>query len=768
MPQALPVLGSIGGAILGVIKAQTIIGFAARTAIGLGLSALLAPRPNTPSFDDPGRQLRFAADASGPRRFIYGETLVRGQPIFRKASGDSRKNLDMILAIGDGGPYESIEAVYFGDEELTLDGSGNVTSPSKYDGFATIVTTLGDEAQTAISSAVTNITEWTSNHRGRGVCHAYVRLVYDSEVWNSGEPQIFFKVRGRKVYDQRLDSTNGGSGTHRKDDATTWEWTQNRVLWLQDYLRSLETNGVRIGGLGLDDTLFDWSTIADAADDCDENVNVSGGGTISRYTGGGLEITSADDPVGIVNGLLSAFAGEIAPRSGYVAIYAGAAKTATVTLTDDDLNGEIEVNSMRPIREAVNSLQAAYREPDEGYEMTDAPAYSDSTWVTEDGGELFQEEINLAFEDDHRRAQRICKIIASRRREPVTIRGQFKQKALQVREGDAFTWSSVRFPSAVTGKFICTQRDINADGTVTLYGRSEDDAKYDWDETTEEQSRTAPSSITQGTDTLGLGTIDPDANAAAILGNLPEYTLRLGFSDRVYDTNLGGALGTLDTVDTAQIEDDAITQAKVGAGAIGPTEIAAGNLLVVEEVGKPSSGAARVVRDTSNNLVWHYDGSSAHLMSAEASSATGAGETVTSTTDWEVIAVTSLAGVDEDTLVGMNTSDLNFTTPDAASGAGVSAQWAVIVSSSQTSEGSTIPSGTNTLYEGATDGITFFDDGGDITVQTSDFPSAANLQPPYFLTGFTGTVYVHLCLRITTGSGSLFTTAPVINVPRIS
>jgi hypothetical protein len=485
-----------------------------------------------------------------PRQIIYGETLVRGQPVFTKTSGTDRENLDMIIAIGDAGPYESIEAIYFNEEELTLDGSGNVTSPSKYAGFAQIVTTLGSESQTAISDAVSNITEWTSAHTGKGVCHAYVRLVWDPEVWTGGQPQIKFKVRGRKVYDPRLDSTNGGSGSHRKDDATTWEYSGNRVLWALDWVRGVKMNGERVAGLGAPNALIDWGTWADAADAADETVSVVGGGTISRYTGGGGQVGTDDDPAGVARGMAQCFAGEYAPRSGYIACYAGEARTATVTLSDDDLAGPVKLQTTRSMRDTVNTMQAQYREPEEDYDFTDAPQYQNGSWVSTDGEEYYK-QIGLPFEVDHRRAQRIAKIIAGRLREPRRLEATWKQKGLQVREGDAFTWSSDRFPAGVVGKYICTDRRINADGTVFISARSEDDAKYSWSEATEEATRTTPASISEPDTaiTVPVSALDPDTNRRAIIGATPEYTLGLFFDASTYDINGSGSVSFEDTLD---------------------------------------------------------------------------------------------------------------------------------------------------------------------------------------------------------------------------
>lgn len=579
MPQVIPQIAmAVGTTLFGAGSTGAIIATAiTSTALKLGLTAAamsaIAPKPETPSLDDAGYQLRTRANAREPRAVIYGETLVGGHLAFERTGGTDREDLYRIYAIGDGGEYDSIQEIRFGEEVLTLDGSGNVTSPARYNGFAQIITTLGSESQTAISEAVTDISEWTSNHRGRGVCHAYVKLTYDADAYASGVPTVFFKVRGRKVYDPRLDSTNGGSGTHRKDDATTWEWTQNPALWVLDYMRGVKVNGNLIAGLGLPDALIDWTAFADAADACDESVSVVGGGTINRYTGGGGMVTSADNPVGVIQTLVNTLAGEIVPRSGYVALYAGEARTATVTLSDDDLAGPVSLKTAKSVRETVNTMQAAYRDPDDGYEMVDAPAYSDAAWITDDG-ETFARSLALPWVADHRQAQRIAKIIAARSREPRILRATFKQKALQVREGDAFTWASDRFPSGVTGKYICINRNANADGTVDITGRSEDDTKYNWTAASEEQSKTAPGDIAEPVDTsVSAGVTNTNVVLSA-------------------DGNLSYNGGANDPIDALQIVNG---PADANATDNSATIDSAGDLKVGTQIEQSSGGTKRAI-----------------------------------------------------------------------------------------------------------------------------------------------------------------------------
>lgn len=53
----------------------------------------------------------------------------------------------------------------------------------------------------------------------------------------TGELNVSARIRGRKLYDPRLDSTvSGGSGTHRVDTPSTWAWSDNPSLALADFL----------------------------------------------------------------------------------------------------------------------------------------------------------------------------------------------------------------------------------------------------------------------------------------------------------------------------------------------------------------------------------------------------------------------------------------------------------------------------------------------------------------------------------------------------
>lgn len=355
-------------------------------------------KPKPASVANPGQQLQFGSNSNAPRQIIYGETAIAGQIILSRVTGDN-KYLHLIAALGDGGPYSSIQSIQLNGDTVTLDGSGNITSPSKWASKARIETKLGSLTQTAFSTAVSELSDWTSDHAGKGVALAYLRFEYDPEVWTSGSPSPLFVVRGRSaIYDPRLDSSPGNDPANASYQA----WTQNPALWALDFIRGVHINGQRIAGLGVPDALIDWDSFADAADVCDENVGAKAGGNIARYSCGGGVVSADDDPISVLDAMLSSMAGTITTRSGLIACYAGEAQTAAVTLDDDDWAGPVKIVSGVSVRDTANAVNPQYREPDLGYEWTGAPPYRNSTWETEDDGEELWAELQLPFVEDRK------------------------------------------------------------------------------------------------------------------------------------------------------------------------------------------------------------------------------------------------------------------------------------------------------------------------------------------------------------------------------
>lgn len=165
-------------------------------------------------------------------------------------------------------------------------------------------------------------TVFTSAFRGRGVAKSYFTYAWDDgKIWN-GIPVMQAEILGNAVYDPRLDSTNGGTGSQSRSDPSTWTWfgATNPALCWAHY--SMALYGGNVGTTGVN-----WASVIAAANVCDGIVPVPTGvstfvneanmtitGTTFTKTGGtnrawDSAVKSTD---GTINGYVTAMVNNIA------------------------------------------------------------------------------------------------------------------------------------------------------------------------------------------------------------------------------------------------------------------------------------------------------------------------------------------------------------------------------------------------------------------------------------------------------------------------
>ena len=166
------------------VAASAIVIGVANLALGF-ISKALTPEPDLPSFQGSFNSIRSTGatqqfrQAVTERRIIYGEARVSGPIVFASVSNNN-KFLHLVIALASH-EVEEIGEVLINDVSITddmLDGS-NIVDEGKYDGLVRIKKHLGTAAQTADSDLVSDVGEWTSNHRLRGIAYIYVRLKWD-------------------------------------------------------------------------------------------------------------------------------------------------------------------------------------------------------------------------------------------------------------------------------------------------------------------------------------------------------------------------------------------------------------------------------------------------------------------------------------------------------------------------------------------------------------------------------------------------------------
>lgn len=383
--------------------------FAVNAALGFALNAL-TPKPGSVNAGQ-GYQSN-AIDSVADHQIIYGETKVGGVVVYKEATNNNQY-LHKVIAIS-GHQIDSFTKIYLNDTVLTLDGSGNVTSPAKYSGYVRIKLHTGSTTQAADSSLVAESDGlWTSSHRLLGIAYIYARFKFNADVFPNGEPAITAVVKGKKVYDPRTGLT---------------AWSDNSALCLADYIRSKQ---------GLDEISgnVDYTMVSTAANICDELVTLAAGGTEKRYTTNGSFVTSVT-PSNVLDSLGRCMGGMLWFTQGKWRMKAAAWTTPVLTLDENDFRSDINITTRNSRRDNFNGVNGKFRGPSSNWVASDFPAITSPTFLSVDGGLESNVDIDLLFTRTHSMAQRIAKIALYRNREQITLSASFGLRALSLQVGD--------------------------------------------------------------------------------------------------------------------------------------------------------------------------------------------------------------------------------------------------------------------------------------------------------------------------------------------
>ncbi|NKF51357.1 hypothetical protein G3R49_12395 [Shewanella sp. WXL01] len=471
--------------IVGVAAAYAaagVVSTAAAIAIGIGAAAAtyaLTPNVDAGDFSNEAySQQQMIRSPAEPRRGLYGTGMLSGILAHAEETGEDNKYLHLVIPLV-GHECESIEKVYFGDEVAWQKGTG---LSSKYRSKARLKMHLGDQT-TADANLVADSSIWTEDHIGYGITYIYARLSYDPEVFPNGVPNIKALVKGKKVYDPRLDTTAGGSGSHRIDDQSTWEWSDNWALCVLDY--TLNESGV---GATLDEVNVE--SYALAANDCDEFVEYQTDEFEKRYTCNGT-YSHDKSPSSILESLLSAGAGTQVYISGQYHLYAGVFQgPEVITLTEDDVAGNVDIRPYTPRSELCNAIRGTFVDPDNYYQPTDFPPHENDYYRAEDNGEYIDHDIDLPFTQSQWTAQRLAKLYLEMNRAGMQITMPVNMIGLAVSVGKVVR---VQLPTAgIDGLFVVTSWPFEYGKSINLVLRETTAELYEFEKGSYTEKDLAP------------------------------------------------------------------------------------------------------------------------------------------------------------------------------------------------------------------------------------------------------------------------------------
>ena len=405
------------------------------------LSLMLQPSPATAGQDG------IIRSSVANQQIVYGQIKTGGVLTFANAYGSNGNNSNAFLtccishsltrqnSAGTGGmPIKGIQGMYINDVFVPVNsGSGGWNSgrgSASGTGACAFIAggsgepwnplagnlwmSFSDGSQTTPDAILTtNFATLPANFIGFGIAYStwVLFMSADQPTFTAAFPSgintpstLGVVMAGQLLYDPRLDSNNGGTGTQRLNDTTTWVYSSNPALVLADYLTRSKNDGGcgyaagTYSGGSVINSQVNWAAVAAAANICDENVTVPQYGatwngsawsateTVSRYSCNMAVQTNRNCDANVVD-ILKTMSGFVTVSGGQIYMYAGAETTSSGPLDETFLAGAAGFSPQIQRGQTYNAVKMTYgQEPQQDYNQAQGVAIVNNSYETEDGG----------------------------------------------------------------------------------------------------------------------------------------------------------------------------------------------------------------------------------------------------------------------------------------------------------------------------------------------------------------------------------------------
>lgn len=404
MPEAAK---AVGNAFKGVLDFVGDVGAVAGSILVGGIAALgsiFAAPSMTPS-----SQKEVIRQPTAPRRRYYGKNMIGGVIAFIEvrtrtnfSGSESSPHLHVLIMLA-AHEIDGIEEFWIGDQQVTLNGSNLVNeAPFFTVGVrrAKLVAQLGTADQAAHPDLTAVFSEWTANHRLRGV--ANVLCIFKSveahnfnKVFPNGIPQVRVLARTSKCW-------NPAASGQDFDDPETWQYSDNAAVVILNYI--LAEDGMALPYDLIEPAIDDW---VDKINECDVPVLLETGGSEPRFRlAGGYEATSP--PRDVLPLMLAPIGGSLRMRAdGAIILELPDYYTPTVTFTDEHIFNY----HLRRSPEAIklrNEIRAKYVSPNNDYEEQEAEPWRNEASIALHG--VQSATLDLTWCPSHAQARRRMKL----------------------------------------------------------------------------------------------------------------------------------------------------------------------------------------------------------------------------------------------------------------------------------------------------------------------------------------------------------------------
>jgi hypothetical protein len=470
------------------------------TIITTAISYLLAPRPKAPrqSSNDEVKGILVNKDANNnPIPVVYGQRQVGLTRVYVESSGADNQYLYIagVLCEGGGAGIESIDEIYVDDKLVTWSGSltdgtlrtVNSSDTNFYKDGTSLISVQGFyglDNQSA-SSLLQEQANWTADHKLSGLAYLAIRLKWNQDAF-SGIPEIRVTLKGKKIYDPRLDSTKGGSGSHRQDTASTWAYSKNSSLILLDYLRNARY------GKGLPNSAFEtnYDSFKTSANTCETQVTPYTSGTDINLFETHAVLDSEKKVIDNVRELLVPMRAIFNYTQGKYKVIIEGTGSSQLLLTKDNVVSEVKLQGENK-SEKYNRVVGTFTNPSKDYQSDTVsyPPFDDSalavedrfaTMLSADNDTLLERSFDMIHVTSAYQAEEICENILKRSRNCLKAEVTITSEGLNLAIGDIVTatYDTAGFSAK---PFRVMSLSINADSTVNLGLEEHQDNFYTWE-----------------------------------------------------------------------------------------------------------------------------------------------------------------------------------------------------------------------------------------------------------------------------------------------
>lgn len=363
---------------------------------------------------------------------LYGERMMGGTIVARStttvgSASHARLHLVMPLACHEvEGPQEGWigETLVWTKAQYDADQTAAVLPPEQWGQIAgpfqhafVMLFHNGARSQLAEPRYVAAAAEWSDTARGRGIAYVYFEADYNRDLFPQGSEQLRIRLRGKRVYDPRSDTTG---------------WSANPFLCARDYVLTPE----KFGGIGWRKDDIDDANIIAQANIADEAVPLAGGGTEARWQYNGVLDTGAS-PKANLDILSTSWGGWWADDRGKLTFGGAAYALPSFTITESMMVGPLRTKARRPFEQQFNLVKAVYANPGNQFVPTDLPVLASDTYKAEDHDEELVRDLGeLPGETSWTRGQRLTKLTLLKGRRQKTVDVDCNLAVWRVKMGD--------------------------------------------------------------------------------------------------------------------------------------------------------------------------------------------------------------------------------------------------------------------------------------------------------------------------------------------